>query len=113
MSDAALQQIVVLKSLSQQYRARGLQVKLRMTSPDTQLFKTETFHNAVTDLDLAGITTEQASGSGAERTMLLMPGGHIAGQWNGFVGPVDAGARTAPMDGRPELIRKWESNADE
>ena len=55
MGDAALQQIVVLKSLSQQYRAQGLQVILRMTSPDAQLFKTEAFRNAMADLDLEGI----------------------------------------------------------
>ncbi len=101
MNDAALRQIVVLKSLGQQYRARELQVKLRMTSPDAQLFKTEVFHNAVADLDLVGITMEQGSGSGVERTKFLMPGGRIAGQWDGFVGPTTLGLAMRRWMGEP------------
>ncbi|WP_348270183.1 right-handed parallel beta-helix repeat-containing protein [Edaphobacter paludis] len=101
MSDAALRQMVVLKSLSQQYRALGLQVKLRMTSPDAQLFKTEAFHNAVVDLDLAGITTEQDSGSGVEQTMLLMPGGKIVARWKGFTGPSTLGLALRRWMGEP------------
>lgn len=101
MSDAALQQIVVLKSLSQQYRAQGLKVKLRMTSADARLFKTTMFHNAVTDLDLAGITTEQGSGSGAEQTMFLMRGSKIAGHWDGFVGPSTLGLAMRRWMGEP------------
>jgi hypothetical protein len=112
MSDAALQQIVVLKSISQQYHARGLQVKLRMTSPDARLFKTGAFHNAVTDLDLAGITTEHGSGRGAERTTLLMPGGHIAGQWNGFTGPSTLGLAMRQWMGEPNYSQMG-AKADE
>lgn len=101
MSDAALRQIVVLKSLSQQYRALGLQVILRMTSPDAQLFKTEMFRNAVTDLDLDGIAITQAAGSGAERMKLSTPGGRIDRQWNGFAGPAELGLAVRRQMGEP------------
>lgn len=101
MNDTALRQIVVLKSLSQQYRARGLQVTLRMTSPDPRLFKTEAFHNAIVDLGLAGITTEQGSASGMAQTMLLMHGGNVARQWEGFTGPSALGLALRRWIGEP------------
>ena len=101
INDSALRQIVVLKSLSQQYRSRRLNVKLRVISPDAGLFQTEIFHNAVSDLDLSGITTEQSSGSSVEQTTLLMPGGKTAGQWNGFVGPSSLGLALRRWIGEP------------
>lgn len=109
---ATLQQIVVLKSLSQQYHARGLQVKLRLTSPDVGLFKIRAFHNAAADLDLSGITIEPASGSAAEQTTLLMPGGSIAGRWNGFVGPTTLGLALRRWMGKPSFSQMG-VNADE
>ncbi|MGB0125937.1 MAG: right-handed parallel beta-helix repeat-containing protein [Silvibacterium sp.] len=101
MDDAALRQIVVLKSLSQQYRAEGLHVILRMTSPDAQLFKTEAFRNALADLDLVGITVEQTVGSASERTTLSLAGSRTAGQWDGFAGPVSLGLALRRAMGEP------------
>lgn len=112
INNPALQQIVVLKSLSQQYHARGLQVKLRLTSLDPQIFKTEAFHNAVTDLDLSGITVESRSGSAAERTFLFQPNGRIAGQWNGFAGPSTLGLALRRWLGTPSFSQMG-VNADE
>ncbi|MGO8720909.1 MAG: right-handed parallel beta-helix repeat-containing protein [Acidobacteriaceae bacterium] len=101
ISDAALQQIVVLKSLSQQYRARGLRVIVRMTSPDAQIFKTQRFRNVVTDLDLDGITMTQAAGSEVERTMLLGPDGKAAGKWDEFASPAALGLAVRQRLGEP------------
>lgn len=112
IGDAALQQMVVLKSLSQQYRARGLQVKVQLTSSEPQLFKTAAFHNAVTDLDLSGITVEPATGGAAERTTLSTPGGRIAGQWSGFVGPSTLGLALRRWMGEPNFSQMG-MNADE
>lgn len=97
ISDAALRQIVVLKSLSQQYRERGLRVIVRMTSPDAQIFKTQRFRNVMTDLGLEGITITRAAGSGQERTLLLRSDGKIAGKWDGFAGPAAIGL----------VVRRW------
>lgn len=91
ISDAALRQIVVLKSLSRQYRARGLRTFVRMSSPDAQLFRTQTFRNVVADLELEGITITQAATSGRERTLLLTPDGKRVGKWDGFAGPAVLG----------------------
>lgn len=101
MNDAVLRQIVVLKSLSQQYRARGLRVNLRMTSSDALLFKTPAFHNAVTDLELGDIALEQGAGSGVEQTTLLVPGGRIAGKWDGLTGSATLGLAVRRWMGEP------------
>lgn len=101
IDDAALRQIVALKSLSLQYRARGLQVVLRMSSQDAQLFESAKFRNAITDLDLDGISATQVVGSGAERTVLRAPDGRIAGQWDGFAGPAVLGLAARRHLGAP------------
>ncbi len=101
IDDAALRQIVVLKSLSQQYRARGLQVIVRMTSPDAQIFKTQRFRNAVIDLDLDGIAMTEAAGSGVEHTMLRRPDGKATEKWDGFVGPTVLGLAVRQAMGEP------------
>jgi hypothetical protein len=101
MDDTAQQQIVELKSFNQQYHAQGLKVILRMTSPEPEVFKTEAFHNAAIDLDLDGITVEQAAGSSPEQTILSAPEGRVAGDWNGFVGPVSLGLALRRAFGEP------------
>ena len=101
LDDAALQQIVVLKSLSQQYRPQGLHVTLRVISRDAQVFKSTAFRNAITDLGLQGITLEQSTGGGSEQTTLFSPRGTVAGQWNGFAGPVQLGLALRQSLGEP------------
>ena len=111
MDDAALRQIVVLKSLSRQYRAQGLHVTLRMTSSDEALFKTSVFRNAVTDLDLDGIAVEQSAASGPEQTT-FSTGSRVAGQWNGFAGPVQLGLALRRALGEP-IYAQMGAKADE
>jgi hypothetical protein len=101
INDAALQQLTVLKSMSRQYRAQGLHVTLRMTSPDARLFSTEAFRNAITDLDLRGIAVEHSADAAPEHTTLSTPGGRIAAQWNGFAGPVQLGLALRRAIGEP------------
>lgn len=112
MDDDALRQIVVLKSLSEQYRAQGLHVTLRMTSPDEALFKTSAFRNALTDLDLDGIDVEQNAGSGSQQTTLSTPDARIAGRWNGFAGPVQLGLAIRRALGEP-MYAQMGAKADE
>lgn len=101
MDDAALRQIVVLKSLSQQYRAQGLHVTLRMIAADAQLFKTPAFRNALLDLALNGIAVEQRADGGSQQTTLSKPDGTIAHQWDGFTGPVSLGLALRQALGEP------------
>lgn len=91
MSDDALRQIVVLKSLRRQYRGRGLQVDLRVMSPDARLFTTTAFRNAMTDLDLNGIAVTHSTGNAAERIALVARNGSVTERWDGFAGPVKLG----------------------
>lgn len=109
MDDAALQQLTVLKSLSQQYRAQGLQVILRIASPDAHLFNTEAFRNAMTDLDLEGITVEHGSGTVSERTTLSTHG-RIAAHWDGFTGPVPLGLALRSAIGEPIYAQMGEKS---
>jgi hypothetical protein len=101
VGDAALSQIVVLKSLNQQYRAQGLRVDLRMTSPDEHLFQTEAFRNAMTDLGLEGIVVDHAAGNAPEHITLSAPSGKIAQTWDGFGGPVPLGLALRRAMGEP------------
>jgi hypothetical protein len=101
INDAALRQLVILKSLGQQYRPQGLKVTVRLISPDAQIFQSEAFRNAVIDLDLDGITVLQSSGTSHEHTTLSTPGGNITGQWDGFVGPVSLGLALRRAMGEP------------
>lgn len=100
LDDASLQQIVVLKSLGQQYRAQRLHVMLRLTNPHGQLFNSEAFRNAATDLGLNGITIEHAVGAHSEDTT-LSSSGKITEQWRGFVGPVQLGLALRRTMGEP------------
>jgi hypothetical protein len=101
MDDSALQQIVVLRSIAQQYQAQGLHVTLRMISADPQLFNTASFRNAMTDLDLQNITVEHSAGRTSEHTTLSAPRGKIAAQWDGFAGPVQVGLAIRRRLGEP------------
>lgn len=112
MSDTALRQITVLKSLAQQYRAQGLRVTLRMTSQDEALFHSEAFQNAVLDLDLHGITVAESAGSAGEQTTLLTSAGKVAAHWNGFAGPAELGLALRKAMGEP-LYAQMGAKADE
>ncbi|HEX4156509.1 MAG TPA: right-handed parallel beta-helix repeat-containing protein [Acidobacteriaceae bacterium] len=112
VDDEALKQIVVLKSLGQQYRARGLRVTLRFTSSDAQLFGSEAFENALTDLDLEDIATSHSSRTGEQQLTLSMPGGKIAERWDGPVGPVALGFALRKAMGEP-VYAQMEGGSDE
>ena len=101
MDDPALQQIVALKSFAQQYYAQGLHVSLRLTSSDKRLFSSEAFRNAITDLDLNGISVEKAAGTTLEETTLSTSGGKIAAHWNGYAGPIQLGLALRRALGEP------------
>ena len=102
ISDDALRQIVFLKSLDQQYRARGLQVML-LLAVDAHLVGTAMLRNAITDLDLAGIPVAYtAPGNGtAEHSILVSPQGEIVQQWKGFAGPTALGLAARAWLGEP------------
>jgi hypothetical protein len=100
VSDAARRQLVTLKSLGQQYGPQGLKVTVLLISPDAQIFQSGAFRNALTDLDLDGITVLHAV-TGREHTTLSTAAGTIAGQWDGFAGPVTLGLALRCAIGEP------------
>jgi hypothetical protein len=101
LNNEALRQIVILKSISQQYRPQGLRVTLRLTSPDTSLFDSDAFRNALTDLNLSGVAISHSSGRSAQRLTLSVAGGKITNRWDGPVGPVDLGLALRKAMGKP------------
>ena len=101
VSNATLRQLVTLKSLGQQYAPQGLKVTVRLISPDAQIFQSGAFRNALTDLDLDGITVLPAAVTGREHTTLSTAAGTIAGQWDGFAGPVTLGLALRRAIGEP------------
>jgi hypothetical protein len=102
LGDAALQQLVVLKTFRQQYAAQGLKVTLEMVSPDRKLFETEAFRNVLTDMDLRGIeVTQQNDGSTSPRITLRNPNGAIAAEWQSQAGPVPLGLALRKVFGEP------------
>jgi hypothetical protein len=112
LNDSVLQQITTLKSFSHQYRPQGLRISLQLTATDKQLLTTEAFRNAVRDLDLDGITVEQAAENATEKTTLSMPDGRIAAHWNGIIGPVQLGLALRRALGEP-LYAQMGVKADE
>ncbi len=101
ISDDALRQIVFLKSLDQQYRARGLEVVL-LLAIDANSLHTELLRNAITDLDLAGMPVAYtAPGANAEHSILVSPQGEIVQQWKGFAGPAALGLSARTWLGEP------------
>jgi hypothetical protein len=101
LDDAALRQIVMLKSMSEQYHPQGLRVTLRLISPDARLFNSEAFRNALTDLDLGDISAMHAVSSGEQQLTLSAPEGKVIQQWNGAVGTVDLGLALRKVMGEP------------
>jgi hypothetical protein len=100
--DSTLQEIVVLKSFSQQYAAQGLKVNIEMTSGDPKLFESEAFRNALADLDLHGIKlTHRAAGADAIRITLHRPNGEVANEWKQATGPVPLGLALRKVLGEP------------
>lgn len=102
MSDTWLQELVVLKSFARQYAPQGLRVKLEMSSPDSKLFQTQAFRNALTDANLRGIEVSQRlDATAATRVTLRGPNGHIAADWKQPVGPVSLGLALRKVFGEP------------
>ena len=101
ISDEALKQLVTLKSLGQQYLPQGLKMTVQLMSSDAQIFQSEAFRNALTDLDLDGITVLQTAGTEPEHTTLSTAAGTIAGQWDGFAGPITLGLALRHALGEP------------
>lgn len=92
LDDAALQQLVVLKSFAQQYAPQGLQVSIEMTSADAKLFSGVSFRNAMTDLDLHHINVKQrVTAAKAIALELRGPDGTVIDRWTGETGPVQIG----------------------
>lgn len=102
LSDAALQQLVVLKSFAQQYASQGLKVSVTMTSANPKLFASESFRNAMTDLELRNIDAKQQMASTNTITLeLSQPGGHVVDRWTGETGPVELGLALRKIFGEP------------
>ncbi len=112
IDDIALRQIVVLRSFAQQYRALGLQVTLNLTAPNLSIFTTPAFRNDLTDLALQGVTVKMSSPERSYATVLTAPDGKLAGQWQGFAGPVQLGLALRKALGEP-LYAQMKAGDDE
>jgi len=102
ISDDALRQIVILRSLDQQYRARGLQTSLLLACDPRDLGSAR-LRNAVTDLDLAGmpVAFTPVDGSLTQHNIMISPKGEIVERWNGFAGPTALGLAGRTWLGEP------------
>lgn len=112
IDEAALRQIVALKSFAQQYRPLGLKVTLELTAPNASFFTTPAFRNVLTDLALQGIAVKMSSPARAYATMLTAPDGTIADQWQDFAGPVQLGLALRKAMGQP-LYSQMRADEDE
>ncbi|HYK34392.1 right-handed parallel beta-helix repeat-containing protein [Alloacidobacterium sp.] len=100
IDDDALKQIVFLKSLDQQYRARGLKVVLLLVPENSQEIRSAVMRNAISDLDLNGIPVA-FSKAGGEQSILVSPQGEVVQQWKGFAGPAALGLAARAWIGEP------------
>lgn len=100
--DDALRQTVFLKSLDQQYRARGLQTTL-LLAVDSRDLNSSRLRNAISDLDLAGmlVAFTAVNGSVTHHSVLISPKGEIVERWNGFAGPTALGLAARTWLGEP------------
>jgi hypothetical protein len=105
LNDAALRELVILKSMAQQYLPQGLRVTVKLTSPDTQLFKRETFRNAQADLGLKDMTVITAAAPDHQETTLRMGAGKTIQKWDGYVGPVALGLALREAMGEPSYAQ--------
>ena len=104
IDDEALKQIVFLKSLDQQYRARGLQVVLLLTPSTASLATSPVMRNAVSDLDLKGMPVAypaRVSSVTNTQSILVSPQGNVVQQWNGFAGATALGLAARAWLGEP------------
>jgi hypothetical protein len=102
MGDSTLQEVVMLKSFSQQYAVQGLKVNIELTSEDPKLFESEAFRNALTDLNLRGIKlTRRVTRREEFHIALHKPNGEAASEWKVPVGPVPLGLALRKVFGEP------------
>ncbi|MGB7190686.1 MAG: right-handed parallel beta-helix repeat-containing protein [Acidobacteriaceae bacterium] len=106
LDDAALRQLTVLKSFSQQYHPQGLQTDLTLTTPDIHLFQTPAFRNAWSDFGLKNVRNlghlRMSDNADAGTITLFAPDGKIAAQWKGFAGPTELGLALRRAMGEPD-----------
>lgn len=102
ISDSTLQEIVMLKSFSQQYATQGLKVNIELTSADPKLFDSAAFRNALTDLELRGLNvTHRVTQDREIRIALRGPDGAHPAEWKEQVGPVPLGLALRKVLGEP------------
>jgi hypothetical protein len=91
-----------LKSFAQQYAPQGLQISVQVTGEDPKLFASESFRNAMTDIDLRHITVKQRATAAKVITLdLRRPDGSIVDRWRGETGPVKIGLALRKLLGEP------------
>ncbi|HEV2575593.1 MAG TPA: hypothetical protein VGU25_00160 [Acidobacteriaceae bacterium] len=101
IADTSLRQLIVLKSVAQQYAPQGLRVKLELSSADSRLFHTEAFRNALTDANLRGIEVSERVDASAAIRITLRGSDKVVAVWKESVGPVPLGLALRKVFGEP------------
>ena len=108
---ASAGQILVLKNLYNQLRAKGLSVavKLYLKQPGPA----GSAENVIRDLGMSGVTISEATDLDfptQSKTRLISPNGSISKEWEGFFGPAEVGVPLRTVLGEP-VYPQMESEA--
>lgn len=106
LDEYSRRQLVVLKSVSLQFRGKGLEeVVLLETGPASSSLLPK-LTNAVNDLDMKAVVFASAPASGTNKAempqiLLVSPDGRVVHAWHGFAGPAELGIAVRQALGEP------------
>jgi hypothetical protein len=95
-------ELLILKNLYRQYRGSELTMTIRLDCKNSNA--QGLMQNVIRDLDLGGVNVTASFGRDPithPRTRLNAPGGSIAREWQGFVGPAEIGLAMREALGEP------------
>lgn len=106
LDELSRRQLIVLKSLSLQFHAKGLEeVVLLESGSENSPFSPE-IRNAINDLDMkqvvfASAPASMTSSTEMPRTLLVSPNGKVVATWSTFPGPAELGIAVRQKLGEP------------
>jgi hypothetical protein len=101
-SSVSRRQVVVLKSLLNQYGPKGLRVRTLSIRPASkEELENRSYDWAMADFPLSDTTIATSSGSPAPVTALISPQGAVVQQWNGYTSALELGLKLRKILGSP------------